>query len=579
MAEAHPRALTAMVAGSLCALLATGPVWARPATSLLPRAIPSQTPGAAGSPDAPEKTPLAVVVVPQNGDAEAAAARLHFVARQTAVRFDRFAPLRLTDALDPQGAKEREDRAQAGRTALDAARDAYDNLDTVKSLQLADAAMKAWADTDLTLHMGDLTQAWLMKAASHVANGETESARTEIARLVSVNPDAQFSANYFPPEELGEAQKARKAVGAAEGTLEVRTLPSGAEVYVNGRYAGISPATVTNLADAEHFITVLKPGYALAQARAKPGQTELALRNAELGGRFEALSRGVTRDPQGPGRDRAAKELGQALGAEQVLLVHVAAPKGGRVKVIGLRLDAKDGHNLAYATGELPADGTEQLQQGDAFIASLLEKDAPRDGGPVTHFPEKTPADTKKLAGYGLIGTGAVVLGVGVFAGVRALGQQGEARRLAEARDTRAFSVADSGRTFAIVADVSWLVGLAAAGAGTYLAFAPGGSDAGKGSAKPGVSNATGTATGASTAPAANTNEAQGAEAPATATDRPPEDKRTIEERRREERRKQEEESKRRKEEERRKKEEEKKKREEEKRKKRIDDEDDLRNY
>ncbi len=469
MPQGHPRTLTAMVAGALCALLAAGPVAARPQMALLPRTLPAQLPEPSG--EAAKR--LVVAVVPDDDDAADTAARLHFVARQAALRSARFEVVRLHDVLDPQGAQARGEKAQQARKALEGAFDAYDNLDTVKSLKLADESMQAWAETDLTLHMGDLTQAWLMKIASHVANGETQEARREIGLLVGVNPDAQFSANYFPPDELAEAQKARKGVGAAEGTLEVRTTPSAAEVYVNGRFAGISPVTVTNLADQEHFITALKPGHALAQTRAKSGQTELTLRAAERSRVYETAVRGVTRDPQGRGRDRGARELGEAVGADEVLVAHVDSPRGGRVKALGLRLDPEDGHNLAFARAELPVDGNGLLQQGDTFFASLLEGDAQRrEGGePLTNFPAKNPVETKKLAGYGLIGTGVVVLGVATFAGVRALGQQGEARRLAEARDTRAFEVADSGRSFAIVADVSWLVGLAAAGAGGYLAF------------------------------------------------------------------------------------------------------------
>jgi hypothetical protein len=463
MGDGHSRAVTALLASGLCGLLAAGPAGARPALSLFPSTLPAQ---------AQPQSSLVVAVVPQNPQADEVAARLNYVARQGADRSGRFATLRLSDALDPQSARARQERAKEAQARLAAAQDAYNNLDTVKALKEADLAMKAWADTDLTLHIGELTQAWLFKIASHVANGETKVARAEIDRLVAVNPDAQFSSNYFPPEDIAYSQQAKKAVAEAAGTLAVNTEPPGAEIYVNGRFGGISPLTVQGLGDAEHFITALRPGFALAQARSRPGTVSLTLQPAEAQGRYEALVRGVTRDPKGPGRDAAARDFGQWLGVDQVLLVHVAPPRGRDVAVTGLRLDSRDGHNLAHATAELPTLGTALLQKADGFVAGLLAEDARRRGGPVTHFESAQPANTRRTVGFALLGTGAAAVAVGTFFGVRALGQQGTANRLAQARNPEAFSAASTGRTWALVADLSWLGGLAAAGAGGYLAFA-----------------------------------------------------------------------------------------------------------
>ncbi|MBX5482605.1 MAG: PEGA domain-containing protein [Myxococcaceae bacterium] len=462
MAQAGRRAAASVVAGVLAGLIATGPAHAALRAQFVPLTVPAQA-----------RPAVVVVVVPTSPAGEELAARVNRVVREAAQKSGRFDVQSLIDRLDAENARGRESRAAEGLEALKSARAAYNELDTVQALKEAERAIKAFGDSDLGVHLPDLSKAWILKIASLVANGENKAAQLEMDRLLAIDPSATFSPNYFPPEEIAYAENVRKQLLEAKMTLEVKTTPPGAEIFVDGHYQGLSPLTVDKLAPGDHYVTAKRPGYALGQQRSRPGTAELTLRKAEAFPRYEALVTKVAKDPRGPQRDAAANELGQWLGVDQVLLGVVDVPPGASTaQVTLLRLEPKDGHNDAYAEESVPL-GESAVPQVEALASRVLSHDDPRRGGPVTHYEVPGAADAKKVAGYALLGAGAAVFVGGIAFGIAANGQHNEFRRLAQT-DPHASSVASTGRTLAVVADVSYLVGLLAAGGGTYLAFLSG---------------------------------------------------------------------------------------------------------
>lgn len=463
MRQPGRRAATSVFAGVLAGLIAAGPAHAGLRADFVPLSVAGQT-----------KPKLVIVAVPVQPGAQETASRVEAVARRAVQKSGRFEVVNLVDLLDAENARGRESRAKEGRDAVDAARIAYNDLDTTRALVESDKAIKAFGDTDLTAHMKDLTSAWIFKIASIVANGENKAAQFEIERLLSIDPDASFSPNFFPPEEIAYAERIRRQLEQSKETMEVKTTPPGAEIYVNGTFAGISPVTVQDVPVADHYVTAKLTGYAFAQQKTKPGSVELTLRKAEAWPRYESLVTRVSKDPEGKMRDGAAREFGQWLGVEQVLLLVVDLPAGAKApRLIALRLDPKDGHNYAFAqVPALPA-GDAMAAQVETTTTSLLARDAVRKGGPITHFKDGAGGNTRKIAGYALIGAGAAIFVTGIALGVAANGQHQTFRGLQQT-DPTAQTVTSTGRTYALVADLSFLTGLAAAGAGGYLAFFPG---------------------------------------------------------------------------------------------------------
>ena len=109
------------------------------------------------------------------------------------------------------GAQEREAKAEEAAAALKEGQKAYDELDTQKALQQFDQAAQAYEASDLSRHFADMSRARVMKIASYVANGDNKAFVGELKEVLARNPHAEFSSNFFPPDELAIVEKARKA--------------------------------------------------------------------------------------------------------------------------------------------------------------------------------------------------------------------------------------------------------------------------------------------------------------------------------------------------------------------------------
>ena len=148
---------------------------------------------------------------------------------------------------------------EAGAAALEAGdpEDAADQLESAR--RMLESSFAFIRDVD------DYPRLLLQLGVARFFNDDLEGARSIFARSVLFKADPAA----WP---LGQAQAAYDAavaeVAAADkGAVVIETDPPFAEVYVNGRYRGISPATVAGLPVGEHIVAVLKPGWARKTAK------------------------------------------------------------------------------------------------------------------------------------------------------------------------------------------------------------------------------------------------------------------------------------------------------------------------
>jgi hypothetical protein len=459
------RVLQSALSGLLVGLLASGPALAQqPAVRLLPRVLP-----AAAAPK------LTVLVVPLDAAAQAQLPRLSYLAEQTVAGAGRFELVRLADALDASGAREREAKAEEAAAAFVEGQKAYDELDTQKALEQFDKAAQLYEVSDLSRHYPELARARVMKIASYVANGDNKAFARELKEVLARNPRAEFSPNYFPPDELALVEKTRKAILAdATRTLEVKTGEVPAQIFVDGQFHGTSPSTLQGLTPSEHFVTAIAPGYSPAQGKFR-GEASLTLQPVPAEPRLRAWVERISSDPLGEDRDAALQELGTLTGTQQVLALLVRGTPGAVPQdAIALRLDVSDGHNQGYAAAPLPLAG-EAMEAGlQWLLAAVLKADAPRKDGPVKHYVTPGPSAGRRTAGYVLLATGAALVAGGIYFGLEASSKSDQFKETPQ-RDPRAEQLRSDGKKFALIADVGIIAGLVSAGAGTWLAFLGGG--------------------------------------------------------------------------------------------------------
>jgi PEGA domain len=392
------------------------------------------------------------------------------MATAAAMASNRFEVIDPVDALDPDGARQRKSRASEGVDALRAARRAYNELDAANALAEAKRAQDALSEAGPAARFEDLTEAWVLKIASLIANGNQKAAQAETDRLLAVNAAAQFSQDLFPPERIAYAEKVRKKAQAGSAQLEVRTHPAGAEIYVDGAFRGLSPLTVEELASGEHLVMARVPGYGTAQDRSWPGAIDLELRETERAALLRTANEGLGRAEDAVKRDAAARSYAKSVGASEVLLIVLGTTAAaGEVGLKGVRLDAI--HGRRHAQNEQTTREDELDARAVSFIESLLAPNELKAAAtPQVAAGGRARPSNKRMTGWALLGTGAAALVVGTVFGVRAGARSREFQQMAQT-DPSAPEVAASGRTLALMADLSFVVAALAGGAGGYLTF------------------------------------------------------------------------------------------------------------
>ncbi len=453
----HP--MRSLSAHLLIAALVAGLVRPPVATALPAQFLPELVAGASGP-------SVAVVVVTLDLKARAQAGLLEAEAEAAVTRSGRLALVTGHDAFNPDAAKKRAQALASAREKVAQGQKALDDLDNVKATGAFVDALALYKQADTTQVAREYLDALVLKAASHATGGETGPAKKGIDAALAFDARAEFSPTFFPPDLVKYAEAQRKGALAARGELTVRTEPSGARVWVDGAYLGPSPATASNLGPGKHFVAAAASGSALAQAELPPGDGQVALEPAELSAEYTRATARVSADPEGPGRDQGARELGKALGVDQVLLVIARKSLAGdQLDLIAERLDTRDGHNWSYRALTVRADGAA------AFFDGLLLKDTLRSGrDPVTNFKSSGGAGGMRTnVAIGLLGLGAAGLVTGGVFGFMASNQASAFKQTVQTDVVKSTQLRTSGQAYAVVADISFLIGLASAATGTVL--------------------------------------------------------------------------------------------------------------
>ncbi len=428
---------------------------------------------------APKPSHPAVLVVGMAGDdADRATSVAAMVAESVIRRFeDRFS---LIQPFDPEGEKKREDAYHDARKYLAASDQLYNELDLVSSAASAERAATLLEQANLALHFADLVRARLLQIRALVGNSEEKAARAAADRLLAINLRTDFDPKQFPPEFLAWVNQHRDEVRAkSDMAIEIRAQVP-ARVYVDGIYRGIAPTEVKKLAPGEHYVTLIAPGYELRQYKTHAGVSETAEmrpgeRLAELNQHLAILRAAMSDDVR---RDKELREMGHVFGASQVLYLSLSRQSKTAFSALALRIAASDGHYLAYVEEALPDRGEAGLMAAAGqFAERALATDAPReDGKPVTRAGQGGGLNftlDRRTGGFISTGAGGVLVLTGVVFGILAL-NQAAAFRATPQTDPSAPGIAGTGQAFALVADISYLLGAVGLGGGGYLFYSAG---------------------------------------------------------------------------------------------------------
>ena len=164
---------------------------------------------------------------------------------------------------------------QTGTAALQAgdAEEAYDQLARARTMMERDFAVLR--------DLNDYRATLMNLAVAMLRTGEKDAAQSVFERAITVR--AKVNTLDLSDAEHEVLVRAQEAVADRPlGAVAIETTPEHAEVYVDGRYRGISPATVAGLSAGEHLVTVYKAGHARHTRIVTASDEELNVLSVEM---------------------------------------------------------------------------------------------------------------------------------------------------------------------------------------------------------------------------------------------------------------------------------------------------------
>lgn len=228
------------------------------------------------------------------------------------------------EEADQRNAATAKGLVDAGRGAMEAKdfEDASDQF--LSALKLCETSSGVFEDANL------LGEVLLRLGEARLAAGDAEGSTRALRRAASTRADATIlTAEGKAAYQRAEAELAALPLGA----VQINTNPPYAEIYVDGRFKGVSPKAVAGLIEGPHVITVYKDGYTrptvlvevssskMAHAEIKLEPARRALLLNELKPRLVAeIAAAQGPDPKG---GPAVKEVGDLFRAETSLVVRI----------------------------------------------------------------------------------------------------------------------------------------------------------------------------------------------------------------------------------------------------------------
>jgi len=107
-------------------------------------------------------------------------------------------------------------------------------------------------------HSEDQATAHLLLGMIRLRQGDSDGAGEEFGQAVLLDPQRSLPEKDYPPDVVRHYDQAR---ARNLGSVIVQTDPSDAEVYIDGRLRGLTPAPIDNVPVGPHVIKLIKDGY------------------------------------------------------------------------------------------------------------------------------------------------------------------------------------------------------------------------------------------------------------------------------------------------------------------------------
>ena len=336
------------------------------------------------------------------------------------------------DLLSPPGFNE---EVSAGLDELDSIADMVRTGDAQYAFGRADELVDLFEQHLLQVRRAQLVDAYMLSAVGRCRAGRRRPCQARMAEVIAFREGLTYDVERYGPEteEIFERVRLRALGGNRSGVLIVETNPPGAEIYIDGRSYGPSPARVEGLLAGSHYITIKEINHLKQIVRVRVRANQTTRETIELVDNPDAQTIASSRVQEHLrseiGEPRALstiQSVGRQLGTQQLILGIVRPAAGGSVHVQLYLYHMLTHHLQSQVEATLTVDeaGMEQA----AELAVQLYQGVDLGGG------IEAPEDDTEILGpqpevyeqwwfWLAAGGGAAVLAAGIIIGVVLAGE------------------------------------------------------------------------------------------------------------------------------------------------------------
>ncbi len=384
----------------------------------------------AGAQDASSSAPDAVVasalMITEGGATDAQAAWVSMGLRRGLAEVPGIDFVHPVDVLSPPTISE---DLQFAMDELDSRADQVRDGDAHDVQESVDIVIALFEANLEAVRREQLIDAYMIGAIARCRLHRQRECEEMFARVVTFREQHEYDAARYPSEYQDAFERVRARVTAGpRAALAVTTEPAGAEVYVDGRSYGPSPAIVPDLLVGDHYVTLKHLASVKTIRRATvgaqgsgvsytlaPNERSRLVSSPEA----QAAIRGELGEERG---GSAIRSLGSTLGAAQVIIGIVTPEATDSVHVHAYLYDMR----TRFLLGQQEA--TMGMDEAGLDVARQLAVDLYRgvDLSGAVAAPEEALHDTvehrpelyEEWWFWTVIGVAAVGIGVGIGVGV-----------------------------------------------------------------------------------------------------------------------------------------------------------------
>lgn len=386
-------------------------------------AAPVDAQDGGGAPDAVVTTAL---MITEGGTTDAQAATVSIGLRRGLAEVRGIDFVHPVDVLSPPTISE---DLQFAMDELDSRADQVRDGDARDVLESVDIILALFEANLEAVRREQLIDAYMVGAVARCRLHRQRECEEMFGHVVVFREQHEYDAARYPAEYQDVFERVRTRITSGpRATLTVASEPAGAEVYVDGRSYGPSPATIPDLLVGDHYVTLkhiasvktIRRATVEAQGssvsyRLTPNERSRLVASPEA----QAAIRGEL------GEERAGsniRSLGSTLGAAQVI-IGVVTPEGAEgVHVQAYLYDMRTRFLLSQREASMTADeagmeiarqlGVDLYEGVDLSGAVAAPEEALHD------TVERRPELYEEWWFWTVIGVAAVGIGVGVGVGV-----------------------------------------------------------------------------------------------------------------------------------------------------------------